>query len=424
MFLGSIPKKIAQELEAITREKVIVLGSGNFRSEIAMQGRENLITSSDVSTYSTIIGEYLCDGDYKKEVVGELSILNEYSGAEYVAGIVQLLDFSQLRDIEADNRIKRHIVKNLDKMIKDKAVGIAKLKEIMRLERFVRQCMVSLYDKPEFERHLILAFPPTYTAGYEKMFKKFNESIIDRLPPYTEIDNEVYELLCHGIIERGKYVLYTDRPVEGVDPLILYQEPKKKPVFLYSDYLKTKKYITVNMEMPEIGVYERATFEDIERDGIQLGYLSMKDEAYFRTVYIKKAVPSTPQNSVAVMLKSGEKIVGIVLYSTSKHDQTYLWADYAISEAPRVSKLVLTIAKTRECVKFFDSRYVMWTKRLKTTVFTKQPVSMKYRGVFELVFRNEKEGKLLYEADVVDNTVEEVVAGWLEKSRGKQESKR
>ena len=414
MFLGSIPKKIAQELTAIKNEKVIVLGSGNYRSEMSIsQNKSNKIISTDISAYSSILGWYFSGEETRIETIDEYSIINNYSGAEYVAAIIQMMDMTQLRDIENDRRKKKKMFQLLDSVIKERAEKIEKIKSEMTVERFIRECMTTVYKKPEHSEHLILAFPPTYAKGYEKMFKGFSEKIIDQMPPYSEINDVSYMQLCDDIVRRGKYILYTDRELDFVDPVIKYSEPKKKDVFVYSDYLLRKKYIfTGNMLAGFDGKYERATIEDIRETGIQVSYVSIKIENYFREVYIKKAVPSTPQNSVALLVSSGEKLVGFILYSTGKGSTSYLWADYVVTDINRISKLVLRIAKTREAVILFDGKYVTWTNRLKTTVFTKSPVSMKYRGVFELMER--KEGKLIYEADVSDNTIDYEVKKWLE----------
>jgi len=66
MFLGSIPQRIAEELSEIKGERIMVLGSGNYRSEIVLSRYNDSIISTDVSVYSTILGRFFSDADLKE----------------------------------------------------------------------------------------------------------------------------------------------------------------------------------------------------------------------------------------------------------------------------------------------------------------------------------------------------------------------
>ena len=79
----------------------------------------------------------------------------------------------------------------------------------------------------------------------------------------------------------------------------------------------------------------------------------------------------------------------------------------------RVSKLIPMIAASRELIRLVDRKFIIRVKDLWTTAFTNKPVSMKYRGVFEVHSR--KPGQIQYRGSVRESTVQEVYREWYTK---------
>jgi len=71
-----------------------------------------------------------------------------------------------------------------------------------------------------------------------------------------------------------------------------------------------------------------------------------------------------------------------------------LLSDFPVdtSDYKRLSKLVLYAALSRESQDIIQSTLGRKTISLSTTAFSNNPVSMKYRGVFDLLYRRETEG--------------------------------
>lgn len=91
------------------------------------------------------------------------------------------------------------------------------------------------------------------------------------------------------------------------------------------------------------------------------------------------------------------------------------------SDTKRLSKLLLMLLKTRDIRKIIARATMNYYDALKTTVYTKEPVSMKYRGVFKLDRRDE--GKLMYVADFTQQTLEEAYRDWYKKFGGDNQTK-
>lgn len=106
----------------------------------------------------------------------------------------------------------------------------------------------------------------------------------------------------------------------------------------------------------------------------------------------------------------------------------YLLSDFAVgpTDEPRLSKLVVLAATSREAQLLAERDEGNRRRGIVTTAFTKNPVSMKYRGILELITRSEVEGtdfaggkgwKLNYGGALGQWTLADAMKLWLEKFR-------
>lgn len=92
----------------------------------------------------------------------------------------------------------------------------------------------------------------------------------------------------------------------------------------------------------------------------------------------------------------------------------YLLSDFVIaSPIPRLSKLLLLATKSKELQQILKEKFIQAVDFVLTTAFTDKPVSMKYRGVYELLKRGE--GFLQYATECGTITTQEAVKTWLKK---------
>jgi hypothetical protein len=126
---------------------------------------------------------------------------------------------------------------------------------------------------------------------------------------------------------------------------------------------------------------------------------------------------STGEMNCLVFL--GGALAGGFIYNRSTMGdahEVYLRSDFSIVRERRVAKLVAMLAASRESVRAFDRAYVQRTTYVTTTAFTDRPVSMKYRGIYDLVGR--KPGFLNYQSHVRDQSPDEVYAEWWSRFAG------
>jgi len=82
----------------------------------------------------------------------------------------------------------------------------------------------------------------------------------------------------------------------------------------------------------------------------------------------------------------------------------------------RISKLVAMMATCRAAISVAERKMVERYGSVSTTAFTNKPVSMKYRGIFELYSR--KEGRLQYTSKVREMTPQEIYQDWFKRFYG------
>ncbi|MEW5724779.1 MAG: hypothetical protein AB1896_16825, partial [Thermodesulfobacteriota bacterium] len=114
-------------------------------------------------------------------------------------------------------------------------------------------------------------------------------------------------------------------------------------------------------------------------------------------------------------------LFGFLSYSLARNGGsqnmlTYIYqmSDFVVrTNIGRLSKLLLLITTTREVRDIIRKHFIAPFERIYTTAFTDKPVSMKYRGVYDLAKRGE--GFLNYEAPMGTRTLPEAVETWVKR---------
>ncbi len=134
-----------------------------------------------------------------------------------------------------------------------------------------------------------------------------------------------------------------------------------------------------------------------------LAVLTSDQFAALRSAYMNANIrPGSESLGVAVLVD--QKLVGVFAYSWAptlgnwgahlpQQPTVYMLSDFPVSTSryAKLSKLVIMAALSREAQlltwRHGHGRY----QSVATTAFTKRPISMKYRGVFRLLKRDQKD---------------------------------
>lgn len=139
-----------------------------------------------------------------------------------------------------------------------------------------------------------------------------------------------------------------------------------------------------------------------EKSEIKFIRASMGEVDYLRTMYLKKDI-LLGGSPFSYLWFIDDYLFGASMFDFTKqqsdtHSKAWMKSDFVIdSKQPKLSKLLIMAVLSKEFKEELDIKYKMNTDIIHTTVFTNNPVSMKYRGVFKLASRDE--GKLHYEAE-------------------------
>lgn len=112
---------------------------------------------------------------------------------------------------------------------------------------------------------------------------------------------------------------------------------------------------------------------------------------FLRNVYLAKGIAHSNGLANYLVLLDG-KLAGGFIYARAKYDAAnciYLLSDFCIVHERKLAKLIAMLAASYEPWAAWCKRTVSRPTRLCTTAFTDKPVSMKYRGIYDLDSRKE-----------------------------------
>ena len=107
------------------------------------------------------------------------------------------------------------------------------------------------------------------------------------------------------------------------------------------------------------------------------------------------------------------KLAGGIAYQRSQYGDVtdlYLLSDFSIVRAGKISKLIALLATSRELTRHVERVYGQRFTHLYTTAFTDKPISMKYRGVFEVSSR--KPGMVNYVSEIRPDPLQQLYGIW------------
>ncbi|NMB82898.1 MAG: hypothetical protein GYA14_13885 [Ignavibacteria bacterium] len=129
---------------------------------------------------------------------------------------------------------------------------------------------------------------------------------------------------------------------------------------------------------------------------------------------MSKKIKKTVKATIVLCVTLGRKTFGFLGFSNfrMKDNTCLLVFDFVVLNYKKLSKLLIMLARSLEVKAFISEKLLTNLDTLLTAVFTDNPVSMKYRGEWEL--KERKSGKLIYKTGFY-NTKDEEFKRWKEK---------
>lgn len=414
MFYGSIPADVQNIMANTIKDwkctDVYVGCSGNFTVEkIISPLKKFALHSNDVILYSYCLGKYLSgehfDVDLTDEGLNKISWIGEYLKTPIDRLATILLMSGIVKYMDKDNP---YYLKMYNAYVKQFATlhaqTVAKIeKNETRLASYFNGDVMEFVKNTPTDAGFV-TYPPFKKAGkaYIKDFAKLESLFSFQQPEYTFFDEKTLIEYFNLVAEKRYWIIGTDMKLS--EPFNEYLKAMSKTtnrgitVYLYSNTGKTH-YIGPRQEIEDLKI-PRLMPGDVVGDNIELKLLSNNAFQTLRSEYMNINIrPGAATLAVGVFVD--EKLCGVYAFSASPtlsnwdtHIDTptiYLLSDFPVEpvDYDRLAKLVLYAALSKES-KFIAERITRKrVKSLVTTAFSKNPVSMKYRGLFKILNRKE-----------------------------------
>lgn len=427
-FVGAISDKLRRFFFThahLLEDRPIYVGcSGNFTIEqlISRRTERALIHSNDISLYSSVIGWALTGRTLPMQVTNpELQWIDDYlrrGPVESVATVLlvlEMLKYEKRRSLYAE-RMWTHYLADFQHLFDLTCARVAKAFGSTRIASYSTVDVHDFYPRPD---GVSIGFLPTYVGGYERLFRRLEESIRWDTPRYEMLTAERREETVRRMTE-GEFILYDD--IERALPCIARVEMfGKKTVYIYSNLavrsglfrrrLK-EKVLPYAMLMPDDEIPAGAEITVQPTEGAVVNH--------YRNLFLSKKIePAAGDPNLLVFV--GGRLFGCLVFQgyslkgkvTDK--SIYMLSDFVVPSTRyrRLAKLLVMASMTVEVRQHLEGILLKRLDGILTTAFTHKPVSMKYRGLYDLVKRGE--GFLNYRGEFKPMTLKEVVPLWMKK---------
>ncbi|MEI6752372.1 MAG: hypothetical protein WCK78_04320 [Paludibacter sp.] len=437
MFVGTTPPEIRtllQDLMQGTKGRDVFIGcSGNFTVDKVMSKMGYDVHSNDVSLYSKLISDILLETNTELKIVNP-ELINAFDSWEEhkYKKLIQVM--YAIRLAEFAPRKNEYQQSFFDSWIEQSAVYYHNT--IEKLEKGAFDFSIKsfhFYDFVEFLKQkqgkgVGISFPPTYKAGYEKIFDYVEKSFDYERAHYDMFDPKNGDVVFKELLETDENVIYSDKQWESLakyETGVVRLGAGKHPVFIYSSIEKDNKYY---FERDKKAVDSKlkilpADYEFLDSTVITVELCAMSDINYFKAFYMANKVNYTTGGDLGLVFMADGKAFGFSGYSKmlSTTDLIFAQSDFVTnSNSKKLSKLLIMLSLSSEVRMLIARKMLNYYDGIKTTVYTDNAVSMKYRGVYELERRDK--GKLIYVGKFTKESLNDIYRSWLKKNyQSKQE---
>lgn len=431
-FTGTTPpevKLVLHDLMKNVKQKNVYIGcSGNFTTDKLMASMGFDVHSNDVSLYSKLISDIILGKDTELKVTNPelITVFEQWEDTKY----------KKLAQVMFALRIAgHHERKNLyQRSMYDAYMGQSSDYYTNTIEKLQKGSMdfsiksFSFYDFYDFLKEkkgkgVGISFPPTYKSGYEKIFKYVEESFDYERAHYNIFDPKEAGSMFKELLETDENVIYSDREFEELDDFVLAKiklGPGKHPIYLYSSVDKGENYyLSKQKEIAPSNInIISSDYEFTRKTKIEVAVCPVNDINYFKAFYMGAKVDYSTGGDFGIVFLADGNAFGFASFSKflSSVELIFMQSDFVVnSQTPRLSKLLIMLAKSKEVRKIIARKLANYYEGVKTTVYTDKPIPMKYRGVFELERRDK--GKLMYVGKFTDIGIKQIYQTWIDKQK-------
>lgn len=430
MFTGTTPpevKLLLQDLMRGVKGKDVFIGcSGNYTTDKIMSAMGYTVHSNDVSLYSKLIADLLLDTSTEVECINpELkNVFDTWEETKYkklvqVMFALKVAQFHQRKNdyqeemfnafIEQSKIYYDNTIKKLEKGALDFSIQSFYYGDFLDFLKMKRGKGVGI------------SFPPTYKGGYEKLFSYVEESFKYEHAPYNIFDPKEGGAVFKELLDNDENIIYSARYFNILEGYLVGKirlGSNKNPLFAYSS-LQTNNHYYIERDKcvkPSHIHILPVDYQFTTDTVITVRPCAVNDVNYYKAFYMANKVNYTTGGDFGLVFMADGMAFGFTSFSKqlSTLSQIFMQSDFVVnSETQRLSKLLIMLVKSHDVRRLIARKMYNYYDGVKTTVYTTSPVSMKYRGVFNLERRDE--GKLIYSSIFTEKSLNELYALWIRK---------
>lgn len=434
MFTGSVPQEartLFQGLvDSIGKREFYIGCSGNFSVDKVIARLGGVVHSNDVSLYTKLVADILLETDTPLKVLNAdlKQVFSGWSESRYrkLAMVMFAMKVSKFASRKND----------YEKVFYDAYLEDGKgyyERTVQKLEGGALDFRIRSFTFGDFLDFLKkkqgkgvgISFPPTYKAGYEKIYRFVEESFEYERARYELYDPDRSERVFGEMLRQDENIFCGDREFESLQEYMVGKimlGSSKHPLFVYSSVATPRKffYERTSAEVKNtVGVLP-IDYRFTQETKITAEVVPTSQITYFKHFFMSARVEYSGGGDFGVIVYADGMAFGFCAFSKqmSTLTQCYLHSDFVSrSNTPKLSKLLIRLLKTSEIRRIISKKMMHRFEGLKTSVYTDKPVSMKYRGVFDLDRRDK--GKLMYSCRFTGERLDEVYQAWLTKQKVK-----
>lgn len=430
MFTGTTPpevKLLLQDLMRGVKGKDVFIGcSENYTTDKIMSAMGYTVHSNDVSLYSKLIADLLLDTSTEVECINpELkNVFDTWEETKYkklvqVMFALKVAQFHQRKNdyqeemfnafIEQSKIYYDNTIKKLEKGALDFSIQSFYYGDFLDFLKMKRGKGVGI------------SFPPTYKGGYEKLFSYVEESFKYEHASYNIFDPKEGGAVFKELLDNDENIIYSDRYFNILEGYLVGKiriGSNKNPLFAYSS-LQTNNHYYIERDKcvkPSHIHILPVDYQFTTDTVITVRQCAVNDVNYYKAFYMANKVNYTTGGDFGLVFMADGMAFGFTSFSKqlSTLSQIFMQSDFVVnSETQRLSKLLIMLVKSHDVRRLIARKMYNYYDGVKTTVYTTSPVSMKYRGVFNLERRDE--GKLIYSSIFTEKSLNELYALWIRK---------
>jgi hypothetical protein len=220
-------------------------------------------------------------------------------------------------------------------------------------------------------------------------------------PEAVKLDDHLDDLVA-ALLDRDAFAVGLRLPLPALEPYRIGRHQTASTGVPIHVYARGHARLTRPRQTVEPVTIPRLGPDETPAEPITLRALSTAEFAGLRSRYLNPHIPpSSPRLAVAVL--AAGKLVGCYAVedfggprqsnaALVPEPAAFLLSDFPVAPAVRkLAKLVLYAALSRESQLLIESRMHHRIRALFTTAYSDRPVSQKYRGLFDLVGRKERD---------------------------------